>query len=101
MRPPGMRPRGAEPAAPAPDGYAPPARSGARTTPPSSIEELDLARLGLDPRALGYRRGTAGRLRPVRGPRRALVASSPADLVRRLRADHLVAAPRRVDEDAT
>jgi electron transfer flavoprotein alpha/beta subunit len=62
----------------------------ARRTRKAGIEIFDLARLGIDPRALGHRRGTAGRLRAVRGPRRALLASSPADLVRRLRADHLV-----------
>ncbi|HTJ42622.1 MAG TPA: hypothetical protein VL463_11040 [Kofleriaceae bacterium] len=67
---------------------------------PSSIEELDLGRLGLEARAIGHRRGTAGRLRPVRGPRRAAVASSAADLIRRLRADHLVP-PARVDEEAS
>jgi electron transfer flavoprotein beta subunit len=64
----------------------------------AAIEELDLPRLGLDLRALGHRKGAAGRLRPVRGPRRALVASSAEDLVARLRADHLVpaAAPTAV-----
>jgi hypothetical protein len=71
----------------------------ARAATPASIEELDLARLGLDARALGHRRTAAGRLRAVRGPRRALVAKSAADLVGRLRADHLV--PPRADEDAS
>jgi electron transfer flavoprotein alpha/beta subunit len=93
MRPPALRARGAEPAAD--DSQRGAARAAA-------IEELDLARLGLDVRVLGHRRGTAGRLRPVRGPRRALVATSAADLVRRLRADHLVPAARpQADEEAS
>jgi electron transfer flavoprotein alpha/beta subunit len=100
MRPPGLRARGVEAAAAPALANDETQTTRASVRAPTSIEELDLARLGLDPRALGYRRGTAGRLRPVRGPRRALVASSPADLVRRLRADHLVP-PTRPDEDAT
>jgi len=55
-----------------------------------SIEAMDLDRLGLDPRALAHRRATAGRLRAVRGQQRAALATSPADLIARLRADHLV-----------
>ncbi len=56
------------------------------------IESFGLADLGIDLRALGHRRGAAGRLRPVRGPRRTTMAASAVDLVGRLRADHLVAA---------
>ena len=80
-------------------------RGATRSAAPASIEELDLVRLGLDGRVLGHRRGTAGRLRPVRGPRRAALASSAADLIRRLRADHLVPADGpadpRADEEAS
>jgi len=58
----------------------------------AAIEELDLPRLGIDLRTLDHRKSAAGRLRPVRGPRRALLASSAIDLIQRLRSDHLVAA---------
>ncbi|MCE9579964.1 MAG: hypothetical protein K8W52_43000 [Deltaproteobacteria bacterium] len=63
----------------------------ARPAKGTGIESFGLADLGIDLRALGHRRGAAGRLRPVRGPRRTTMAASAADLVGRLRADHLVA----------
>jgi electron transfer flavoprotein beta subunit len=62
----------------------------ARPARGTGIEQFGLAQLGLDPRALGHRRGAAGRLRPVRGPRRTTMAASAADLIGRLRAEHLV-----------
>jgi electron transfer flavoprotein alpha/beta subunit len=60
------------------------------------IEEIDLARLGVDRAALQHRRAPAGRLRPVRSRRRAQVSATPADLVARLRSDQLIGpGPRR------
>jgi len=62
-----------------------------------TIEEIDLARLGVEPLMLAHRRRTAGRLRPMRGRRRALVSRTASELVERLRADQLLdgAAPRK------
>jgi electron transfer flavoprotein beta subunit len=62
-----------------------------------TIEEVDLARIGVDRAAVDERRTGSGRIRPVRGRRRALVSPTPSDLVARLRADHLIGGgtPRR------
>jgi hypothetical protein len=61
------------------------------------IEEIDLGRLGIDRGSLGHRKAPAGRLRQVRGRKRALVSATATDLVSRLRSDQLIgnAAPRR------
>lgn len=61
------------------------------------IEEVDLRRLGLDRASLVHRRAPAGKLRPVRGRKRALISPTATDLVSRLRADQLIGegVPRR------
>jgi electron transfer flavoprotein beta subunit len=59
-------------------------------TPVPSIDELDLADLGIDPRAVAPRRTTAGRLRQVRNRGTPTLATSAADLIARLRADRLL-----------
>jgi electron transfer flavoprotein alpha/beta subunit len=61
----------------------------------ATIEELDLGKLGLDARALAHRKGAAGRLRAVRGGHRATIVSGAAQLIERLRAEHLVDHDRR------
>lgn len=68
-------------------------RKRARTA--TSIEEIDLADLDIEPRAIAPRRTSAGKLRAVRSKGGAVLSASPEDLVARLRADHLlvVAAP--------
>jgi electron transfer flavoprotein alpha/beta subunit len=61
------------------------------------IEEIDLGRLGVDRAALAHRKAPAGKLRQVRGRKRALVSPTATELVSRLRSDQLVgnATPRR------
>lgn len=93
---PAATPRAATaPAADDDDDAAParPKRTRARTPPPS-IDELDLADLGLDPRAIAPRRSSAGRLRQQRARGAPTLATSPADLVARLREDRLLDAAR-------
>jgi electron transfer flavoprotein beta subunit len=62
-------------------------------TPPPSIDELDLADLSIDPRAIAPRRTTAGKLRQVRNRGAPTLASSADDLIARLRADRLLGDP--------
>jgi len=59
-------------------------------TPVPSIDELDLADLGIDPRAVAPRRSSAGRLRQVRARGGPTLATSPSELVARLREDRLL-----------
>jgi electron transfer flavoprotein beta subunit len=59
-------------------------------TPVPTIDELDLADLGIDPRQVAPRRTTAGRLRQVRSRGVADLSRSASDLVSRLRADRLL-----------
>jgi electron transfer flavoprotein alpha/beta subunit len=59
-------------------------------TPVPTIDELDLADLGIDPRAIAPRRSSAGRLRQVRARGAPTLSTSPSDLVARLREDRLL-----------
>lgn len=70
---------------------------GARAVPTAavpgggqSIASHDLEDLGLDPRRLAPRRATAGRLRPMRGPRQATILPDAAALVDRLRRERFI-----------
>ncbi len=60
----------------------------ARTVP--TIEEVELADLGVESRAVAPRRTSAGKLRQVRGKGGASLATSPEELIARLRADRLL-----------
>jgi len=73
----------------APEPAAKRARKRARTPVPT-IEELDLADLGIDARAVAPRRTSAGKLRAVRGRGSPMMSTSASDLVARLRADRLL-----------
>jgi hypothetical protein len=65
------------------------------------IEDIDLSRLGIDRASLTHRKAPAGKLRPVRGRKRAQISPTAADLVTRLRNDQLVGpAPRRRRESS-
>ena len=66
------------------------ASDGAATSRSQSIEELDLSTLGLDLRALEYRRNLLGRARATRPGLNATIASSAADLVSRMVEGHLL-----------
>jgi hypothetical protein len=66
------------------------ARRKRARTPPPSIDEIDLADLQIDPRAVAPRRTTAGRLRQVRARGAPTLATSADDLIARLRADRLL-----------
>jgi electron transfer flavoprotein alpha/beta subunit len=59
-------------------------------TPVPTIDELDLADLGIDPRAVAPRRSSSGKLRQVRSRGAAALVSSAADLIARLREDRLL-----------
>jgi electron transfer flavoprotein alpha/beta subunit len=59
-------------------------------TPVTNIEELDLADLGIDARAVAPRRTSAGKLRAVRGRGAPSLSTSVVELVAQLRADHLL-----------
>ena len=66
-------------------------RRSASTIRVPTIEELDFARLGIEPRMLTHRKSAAGRLRPLRGRRRALLSSTADELVARLHAERVLA----------
>ena len=72
------------PARPAQPASAEAGAAGAR------IEHLSLDDLGVDPRVIGHRGRLIGQAKPTRHGRRAVMATSPADLVNRLVADHVL-----------
>lgn len=59
-------------------------------TPVPTIDELDLADLGIDARAIAPRRTSSGKLRQVRARGAPTLASSATDLIARLREDRLL-----------
>ena len=67
-----------------------PARRRRVRTPVPTIDELDLADLGLDARAIAPRRTSSGKLRQVRARGAPALASSATDLIARLREDRLL-----------
>jgi hypothetical protein len=67
-----------------------PAKRKRMRTPVPTIDEIDLADLGIDPRAIAPRRSSSGKLRQVRNRGAPALASSALDLIARLREDRLL-----------
>jgi electron transfer flavoprotein alpha/beta subunit len=67
-----------------------PAKRKRARTPVPTIDEIDLADLGLDARAIAPRRTSSGKLRQVRARGAPTLASSATDLIARLRGDRLL-----------